>query len=135
MKNYKISQLFWLQSLWSRVTTAGSQNNYFSENSKASPQQNESIYLYMCLYRYIHKDTYAYTSLSWILPVYELTNFKSPQLLAIQLSSTNSFTFFSNCLIFSSGLFKKKVSIFWIIQPLIIHTKFNLLLTLSIMCL
>lgn len=32
------------------------------------------------------------------------TNFKSPQLLAMQLSSTSSFTFFSNCLIFSSEL-------------------------------
>lgn len=45
------------------------------------------------------------------LLLYELTNFKSPQLLAIQLSSTNSFTFFSNCLIFSSGLLKKKAGV------------------------
>lgn len=36
------------------------------------------------------------------------TNFKSPQLLAMQLSSTSSFTFFSNCLIFSSELKTKQ---------------------------
>lgn len=60
-KNYKINQLFWHQSLWSRVKTVGSQNNYFSENSKASPQQNENIYLDVCMYGCIHKSRHILT--------------------------------------------------------------------------